>query len=97
MAIHAEADASAVKDAVYPLAAHAGASIVVDLGALPVVEPPLLGILTGGAHLVRGSGGELVIVTRDPRARWLFDTSGLSQVARIERTLDDALAHGNEG
>jgi len=37
-----------------------------------------------------------VIVTRHPRARWLFDESGLSQIVRIERTLNDAIADGHE-
>ena len=80
----------------YPLAGNRGATVVVDLQSVPVVAPPLLGILTGAAHLVRGCGGCLVIVTRHPRARWLFDESGLSQIVRIERTLNDAIADGHE-
>jgi anti-anti-sigma factor len=87
-----EADACAVKDALYPLAAHEGASIVVDLQAVATLDPSLLGILMGGAHLIRAAGGELIVVTRSPRVRWLLDESGLAQLARTERTLDDALA-----
>ncbi|HLM35808.1 MAG TPA: STAS domain-containing protein [Gaiellaceae bacterium] len=92
LTVGADADACAVKDALYPLSAHEGASVVVDVQALPVVDPSLLGILTGAAHLVRAAGGELVIVTRSPRVRWLLDDSGLTQVARVERTLNHALA-----
>ena len=80
-----------VKDALYPLAGHAGASVVVDLASVPLVATSLLGVLTGGAHLIRTGGGELVVVTRDPRARWLFDDSGFSRVARIEPTLAGAI------
>jgi anti-anti-sigma factor len=87
-----EADASAVKDVLYPLAAHEGASVVVDLQALAVLDPSLLGILMGGAHLVRGAGGDLVVVTRSPRIRWVLDDCGFANVARVERTLNDALA-----
>ena len=97
LAVAGDADAGLLKDALYPLVAHDGGSIVVDLQSVPHVPAPLLGILTGAAHLVRGCGGELVIVTRHPRARWLFDESGLSQVARIERTLNDAIADGHQG
>ena len=92
LSVGADADACAVKDALYPLSAHDGASVVVDLQAVAALDPSLLGILMGGAHLIGGSGGELVVVTRSPRVRWLLDDSGLARVARIERTLDHALA-----
>ena len=97
VAVGIDPDARAVRDAVYPLTAHAGASVVVDLHSVPDVAPSLLGILTGAAHLARGTGGELVLVTRNPRARWLFDVSGLSQLVRIEATLNDAIADGLQG
>jgi anti-anti-sigma factor len=87
-----DADACAVKDALYPLSAHDGASVVVDLQAVVTLDPSLLGILMGGAHLIRGTGGELVVVTGSPRVRWLLDDSGFARVARVERTLDHALA-----
>jgi anti-anti-sigma factor len=86
---------SAVKDALYPLASDAGVRVVVDLATVTTVDGPLLGILTGSAHLLRIRGGELVVVTRDPRARRLFDESGLGAVARIESSLAGAVAHGH--
>jgi anti-anti-sigma factor len=87
-----DAAACAVKDVLYPLSAHEGASVVVDLQAAATLDPSLLGILMGGAHLIRGTGGELIVVTRSPRVRWLLDDSGLARVARVERTLNHALA-----
>ncbi len=75
----------------YPLAGHAGASVVVDLASAPLAAGALLGVLTDGAHLIRAGGGELIVVTRDPRAQRLFDDSGLSRVARIEPTLAEAV------
>ena len=92
VSVGAEADAYAVKDVLYPLAAHEGASVVVDLEALAVLDPSLLGILMGGAHLVRGAGGEFVVVTRSPRVRGVLDDCDFASVARVERTLNDALA-----
>jgi anti-anti-sigma factor len=91
LTVHAEAAASAVKDVLYPLAAHEGASVVVDLGTLAVLDPSLLGILMGGAHLVRGAGGEFVVVTRTPSVRSVLDDCDFASVARVERTLNDAL------
>jgi len=65
--------------------------VVVDLASAPLAAGALLGVLTGGAHLIRAGGGELIVVTRDPRAQRLFDDSGLSRVARIEPTLAEAV------
>jgi anti-anti-sigma factor len=87
-----EADASAVKDVLYPLSAQDGAAVVVDLQGTATLDPSLLGILMGAAHLLRGAGGELIVVTRSPRVRRLLDDSGLAQVARAERSLNHALA-----
>src|SRR3954451_24453891 len=78
-----DADAFAVKDALYPLSAHEGASVVVDLQDVATLDASLLGILMGGALLTGGAGGELVVVTRSPRVRWLLDDSGLARVARV--------------
>jgi anti-anti-sigma factor len=69
--------------------------VVVDLGSVPIVATSLLGVLTGGAQLIGTGGGELIVVTPDPRVRWLFDDSGLSRLARIEPTLADAVRHGH--
>ena len=95
MAVVGDVTPADVKDALYPLAGHAGASVVVDLASVPVIATSLLGVLTGGAHLIGTGGGELVVVTRDPRARWLFDDSGFSRLARIEPTLADAVRLGS--
>ena len=83
-----------MRDALFPLVAHDGASVVVDLAAVPYVDPALLDVLTAGAELVATGAGTLAVVTRDPRARWLFDQSGFSRLARVEPTLNDAIAHG---
>jgi anti-anti-sigma regulatory factor len=91
VAVIGEVAPSDVKDALYPLAGHAGASVVVDLASTPLVPKALVSVLTGGAHLIRTGGGELVVVTRDPRTRWFFDEAGLARVARIEQTLSEAI------
>ena len=86
-----ESGAADVKDALYPLAAHQGALVVVDVTIVPFVDAALLGILTGGAHLLATTGGRLAIVTRDPRARRLFEDSGLTSLARVEGSLAEAI------
>ena len=85
-----------VMDALYPLAADEGARVVVDLVGVTIVDAALVGVLTGGAHLLRASGGEIVLVTRDPRARRLFNETGFADIARIESSLVGALAGGHE-
>jgi anti-anti-sigma factor len=94
VALIGDPSADALRDALFPLAAHDGATIVVDLAAVPFVDSSLLPILTGGAELVNTGGGRLAVVTRDPRARWLLDDSGFSRLARVEPTLNDAISHG---
>jgi anti-anti-sigma factor len=87
-----EADVCAVKDVLYPLSAHGGAEVVVDLQEMAALDQSLLGILVGAAHLLRGAGGGLIVVARSPRVRLVIGDSGLSQVARVERSLNHALA-----
>jgi len=87
--------AAEVKDALYPLTAHEGARVLVDLATLGYVDVDLLGILIGAAHLLRSHGGELTLVSRDPRVRELFAESGLEQVARVESTLAGGIRHGH--
>jgi anti-anti-sigma factor len=86
--------AADVMDALYPLAADEGARVVVDLAAVTMVDSALLGILTGGARLLAASGGKLVLVTRDPRARRLFNDAGLDDAAQVESSLAGAIANG---
>jgi anti-anti-sigma factor len=86
-----ESGAADVKDALYPLAAHRGASVVVDVTMVPFVDAPLLGVLTGAAHLLGRAGGRLSVITRDPRARRLFEDSGLTGLARVEGSLAEAI------
>jgi anti-anti-sigma factor len=93
VALIGEPTADALRDALFPLTAHDGATVVVDLAAVSHVAPSLLPILTDGADLVNTHGGRLAVVTRDPRARWLLDESGFSRHARVEPTLNDAITN----
>jgi anti-anti-sigma regulatory factor len=61
------------------------------VATVPFVDAPLLEILTGGAQLLHTSGGRMVIVTRDPRARRLFEDSGLTSLATVESSLAEAV------
>ena len=89
-----EGRAADVMDALYPLAGDDGVRVVVDLAAVTIVDSALLGILTDGAHLLAATGGTLVLVTRDPRARKLFNGAGLDDSAHIESSLAGAIANG---
>jgi anti-anti-sigma regulatory factor len=66
--------------------------VLVDLATFGSVDVDLLGVLTGAAHLLGSHGGELVVVTRDPRVRHELISSGLGLIARVEPTLAEGLA-----
>jgi anti-anti-sigma factor len=77
-----------LKDALYPLAAAAEAAVVVDLAAATIVDPATVGVVEGAATLLAARGGELVVVTRDPRVRTQLVIGGSS--ARVEAALAGA-------
>jgi anti-sigma B factor antagonist len=80
-----------LKETLFPLAGQRGARIVIDLGGADFVDATAAGILTAAAHVMRNGGGELVIVTRDPRIERLFEETGLHSLARVERTLREGV------
>ena len=66
--------------------------VVVDLSASPFVDSSILGALVAHAKRLRADGGELVIVSDDPRVIRAFVVTGLDKLFRIEPTLSRAIA-----
>jgi anti-anti-sigma factor len=87
-----DASAIEIRDALYPLTAHEGARVLVDLATFGSVDVDLVGVLTGAAHLLLSHGGELVVVARDPRVRHELVASGLGLAGRVEPTLAKGMA-----
>jgi anti-sigma B factor antagonist len=69
-----------------------GASrLIADLGAVTFLDSAGLGVLVTCAKQLRMNGGELVVVTDDPRIVRVFEITGLDAVVRVERSLIEAV------
>jgi len=66
--------------------------VIADLAAVTILDSAGLGILLTSAQRLRMNGGELVVVTDDPRIIGLFERTRLDLVARLERSLLDAVS-----
>jgi anti-anti-sigma factor len=73
--------------ALFTLARGHGIQLVADLTGAHSANRTTAGVLTAVAHAVRREGGELVVVSRDPRMEHLFAETGLRDLVRVERTL----------
>lgn len=83
--------AQELRDRLFPLVAVGDARIVLDFGTVHSLDPAVVGVVESAAKLIRRGGeGELVIVARDPRVLWLLELTGIDQIARVERDLQDA-------
>jgi anti-anti-sigma factor len=76
----------------FTLARGHGVQLVADLTGAHSANKTTAGVLTAVAHAVRREGGELVVVSRDPRLDRLLEETGLSNLIRVERTLQDGVA-----
>jgi anti-anti-sigma factor len=83
----------------FTLARGHGVQLVADLTGAHSANRTTAGVLTAVAHAVRREQGELVVVSRDPRLEQLFEDTGLGNLIRVERSLQDSIspavvAHG---
>jgi anti-anti-sigma factor len=69
-------------------------SLIVDLTSVPLVDSVVLGVLVRHAKQLRAAGGELMLVTDDPRTVRVIDITGLGHLFVMARSLADALAAG---
>jgi anti-sigma B factor antagonist len=94
MAIGGDLDVSCVERLEAELARVApfdGARLAVDLSGVPFIDSSVLGWLIDSAKRLRAVGGDLVIVSDDPRILRTFQITGLDRSFRIERTLFEAI------
>jgi anti-anti-sigma factor len=67
--------------------------LIVDLLQVPFLDSTVLGVLLRSARRMRADGGDVVLVSDDPRVRRTFEISGLVSSFRFERTLNEAVDH----
>ena len=65
--------------------------LIADLAAVTFLDSAALGVIVTSARKLRMNGGELVIVTDDPRIVRVFELTGLDNVVRVERSLVEAV------
>jgi anti-anti-sigma factor len=70
--------------------------LIVDLLEASFIDSAILGVLLRAARRVRADGGDVVLVSDDPRVLRTFEISGLVSQFRFERRLDDAISHALE-
>lgn len=68
-----------------------GRELIVDLGQVPFLDSTILGVLLQAARKLRADGGEVVVVSDDPRVLRTFEISGLGSQFRFEPTLAAAV------
>lgn len=67
--------------------------LIVDLLKVPFLDPSVLGVLLRSARRMRADGGDVVLVSDDPRVLRTFEIGGLVSSFRFERTLNEAVDH----
>lgn len=65
--------------------------LIVDLLQVPFLDSTILGVLLRSARRMRADGGDVVLVSDDPRVLRTFEISGLVSSFRFERTLIGAV------
>lgn len=86
-----------LKDALTEGIAEGHKQLVVDLTRVGFLDSTTLGILVGGLRQLRSEAGELHLVVDHPHLAKMFRITGFDGVFRIHRTLEEAVAAGNNG
>jgi anti-sigma B factor antagonist len=73
------------------LAEDGARELIVDLLRVPFLDSTILGVLLRTARRVRADGGDVVLISDDPRVLRTFEISGLVSSFRFERSLNAAV------
>jgi anti-anti-sigma factor len=65
--------------------------LIVDLLQVPFLDSTILGVLLRVARRMRADGGDVVLISDDPRVLRTFEISGLVSSFRFERNLNAAV------
>ena len=87
---------SALDEALASLGERGARRVVVDVAAVPLIDSAVLGIMMRHARSLRAEGGELVLISDDPRTLRVIEITGLGYLFRLERSLADAIQHRGE-
>jgi anti-anti-sigma factor len=73
------------------LAEDGARELIVDLLQVPFLDSTILGVLLRTARRIRADGGDVVLISDDPRVLRTFEISGLVSSFRFERSLNAAV------
>lgn len=73
------------------LAEYGARELIVDLLQVPFLDSTILGVLLRTARHMRADGGDVVLISDDPRVLRTFEISGLVSSFRFERSLTAAV------
>jgi anti-anti-sigma factor len=65
--------------------------LIVDLLQVPFLDSAVLGVLLRSARRIRADGGDVILVSVDPRVLRTFEISGLVSSFHFERSLNEAV------
>jgi anti-anti-sigma factor len=83
-----------LRDALLPLAAADGSSVVLDLGNAHGIDDATLDVVARAAHLVRRRGERLCVVTHNRRVVESAGESGLAELVSFCDSVREALDGG---
>ena len=92
-----EPDTTALRETVYRLAEHAGASVVLDLGRLKAINSTGLGALVVALTSIRKRGGSLRLARLTDKTHALMVMTHLIKVFRVYDTVERAVAGSKRG
>jgi anti-sigma B factor antagonist len=72
---------------------HGARQLIIDLLETSFIDSAILGVLLRTASRMRAEGGDVALVSDDPRLLRTFEISGLVSQFRFERTLAGAIDH----
>jgi len=83
--------AAEFRDTLMPLTVAEGAPLFLDLANAHGLDAAAMLVIADAAHLVRGRGEQLGIVTRSPLVLRLITESGLDDIVAIAPSLTEAI------
>jgi anti-anti-sigma factor len=90
-----DASAAELGDLLLPLAATKGARVVLDLLRVHDLDSAPLAVVVEAAQLLERSGRRLTLVASSRHLTEIVYASGLDRIARLDRSLNEGLAHAN--
>jgi anti-sigma B factor antagonist len=87
-------EAPALERDLAKIATHGGRRVIVDFTSADFIDSSVLGVLVREVERLRPRGGDLLVVSSDPRILRAFEITGLDRMFTIEPNLTDAVAAG---